>query len=125
MYLRLIAVGLAATALTACATYDNDDNPPGPVGGWGTNWENPPGPAGGPGTSPDRYYSYNGQRYAFAPRDGGYYYNNDFGYYHPGYGWLDSSGRCWRERNWNPPGPAGGPGGWPTPPGSPGSYRRC
>lgn len=34
--------------------YDNDDNPPGPAGGPGTNWENPPGPAGGPGASPDR-----------------------------------------------------------------------
>lgn len=33
---------------------DRDDNPPGPDGGPGTNWENPPGPAGGPGASPDR-----------------------------------------------------------------------
>ena len=33
---------------------DKDDNPPGPAGGPGTNWENPPGPAGGPGASPDR-----------------------------------------------------------------------
>jgi hypothetical protein len=29
-------------------------NPPGPRGGWGTNWANPPGPAGGPGASPFR-----------------------------------------------------------------------
>ncbi len=35
--------------------YDNDRNPPGPVGGPGTNWENPPGWRGGPGASPDRY----------------------------------------------------------------------
>ncbi|OYU76645.1 MAG: hypothetical protein CFE32_09280 [Alphaproteobacteria bacterium PA3] len=34
---------------------DNDNNPPGPVGGRGTNWENPPGMRGGPGASPDRY----------------------------------------------------------------------
>lgn len=34
--------------------YDRDDNPPGPAGGPGTNWENPPGPRGGPGASPDR-----------------------------------------------------------------------
>lgn len=34
--------------------FDRDDNPPGPAGGPGTNWENPPGPAGGPGASPDR-----------------------------------------------------------------------
>jgi hypothetical protein len=36
--------------------YDRDDNPPGPRGGPGTNWENPPGPRGGPGASPDRRY---------------------------------------------------------------------
>ena len=34
--------------------FDRDDNPPGPAGGPGTNWENPPGPVGGPGASPDR-----------------------------------------------------------------------
>lgn len=28
---------------------DNDNNPPGRVGGRGTNWENPRGPVGGPG----------------------------------------------------------------------------
>lgn len=33
---------------------DRDNNPPGPRGGRGTNWENPPGPRGGPGASPDR-----------------------------------------------------------------------
>lgn len=39
---------------------DRDDNPPGPRGGPGTNWENPPGPRGGPGASPDRRYYPNG-----------------------------------------------------------------
>jgi hypothetical protein len=34
---------------------DNDNNPPGPIGGHGTNWENPPGARGGPGASPNRY----------------------------------------------------------------------
>ena len=33
---------------------DKDNNPPGPKGGPGTNWENRPGPQGGPGASPDR-----------------------------------------------------------------------
>lgn len=33
---------------------DRDNNPPGPAGGPGTNWENPPGPQGGPGASPNR-----------------------------------------------------------------------
>lgn len=35
-----------------CA-FDNDNNPPGPRGGPGTNWENPPGPIGGWGASPN------------------------------------------------------------------------
>ncbi len=34
--------------------FDRDNNPPGPRGGPGTNWENPPGPKGGPGASPDK-----------------------------------------------------------------------
>ena len=33
---------------------DYDNNPPGPRGGSGTNWENRPGPQGGSGASPDR-----------------------------------------------------------------------
>jgi len=33
---------------------DRDNNPPGPAGGRGTNWENPPGPKGGPGASPNK-----------------------------------------------------------------------
>jgi hypothetical protein len=41
------------TATFALAAPDPDNNPPGPRGGAGTNWENPPGPHGGPGTSPD------------------------------------------------------------------------
>jgi len=39
-----------------------DDNPPGPKGGPGTNWENRPGPKGGPGASPNRN---------IAPKSGG------------------------------------------------------
>ena len=34
---------------------DYDNNPPGPKGGRGTNWENPPGRKGGAGASPDRH----------------------------------------------------------------------
>lgn len=104
----LLTAALAAAALTACASdpyrygYDNDDNPPGPRGGWGTNWENPPGPAGGPGASPDRYYRYQGQRYAFSPRQDGYYFNSDLGYYSPQHGWLDNDRQCWRGREWTP-----------------------
>ena len=44
---------LLATVTFALAAPDRDNNPPGPRGGPGTNWENPPGPRGGPGASPD------------------------------------------------------------------------
>ena len=67
---------------------DRDDNPPGPVGGAGTNWENPRGPAGGPGASPNRHRR---------DRD-----NNPPG---PAGG----AGTNWE----NPPGPVGGPGASP------------
>ena len=59
-YCRAFAVAALGTALllgasaAALAQPDLDNNPPGPRGGPGTNWENPPGPAGGPGTSPNR-----------------------------------------------------------------------
>ncbi len=46
---------------------DRDDNPPGPRGGPGTNWENPPGPRGGPGASPDRRYYYSPSPYYRQP----------------------------------------------------------
>jgi hypothetical protein len=120
----LMAASLSAAALAACAGpyYDYDDNPPGPRGGWGTNWENPPGPAGGPGASPDRYYRYQGGRYAFSPRQDGYYYNGDLGYYHPRYGWLDNDRQCWRGRDWTPSRRVGA--SWATPRPATG-YRSC
>jgi len=40
-------------SMTSCPRRDCDNNPPGPKGGPGTNWENPPGKLGGPGASPD------------------------------------------------------------------------
>ena len=65
--LVLLAVGIPA----ACA-HDRDDNPPGPVGGPGTNWENPPGPVGGPGASPDRrVLTVRGATVRFTARTGG------------------------------------------------------
>ena len=49
-----LTAGLILGAATmALAAGDRDNNPPGPRGGPGTNWENPPGPRGGPGASPD------------------------------------------------------------------------
>ena len=56
---RTLAVGSAFSLMAAYPvgvsfTQDFDNNPPGPRGGRGTNWENSPGPLGGPGASPNR-----------------------------------------------------------------------
>jgi hypothetical protein len=113
---------------------DRDYNPPGPVGGRGTNWENPPGWKGGPGTSPDyRHYRYNGTRYKFVISSSGYYFNPGYGYWHPRYGLWNQASRCWIDFDNNPPGPIGGSGtNWENPPGwrggpgaSPDRYGRC
>lgn len=121
----------AALALSGPPGQDRDFNPPGPRGGWGTNWENPPGARGGPGASPDRVFVYGGQRYVFTPR-GAYLFNPQLGWYHPTYGWWTPA-RCWADADGNPPGPVGGPGtNWENPPGvrggpgrSPDRYARC
>ena len=75
-------------------------NPPGPVGGRGTNWVNPPGPRGGPGAS--RFDL--GWRRTFI---GGVVW-----VWHP-------QNNCWfHDNDQNPPGPRGGPGtNWENPPG--------
>ena len=49
-----IMLGILLASTTFALSADRDNNPPGPIGGPGTNWENPPGPVGGPGASPDR-----------------------------------------------------------------------
>lgn len=49
-----VAALLTAFAIPVFAA-DVDNNPPGPRGGPGTNWENPPGPKGGAGASPNRH----------------------------------------------------------------------
>lgn len=134
--LSAFALTIALTfAGTACArSHDRDNNPPGAAGGPGTNWENPPGWRGGPGASPDyRYYRHGKTRYKFAIVDGGYYFNANFGYWHPRYGWWNQGSRCWRDNDNNPPGRAGGRGtNWENPPGrkggpgaSPDRYGRC
>lgn len=125
-----LVLGLAA----ADDKRDRDDNPPGPAGGPGTNWENPPGPRGGPGMSPDhRAFVWKGSRYVFTPSTGGYYYHPSYGYWHPTFGFWNQSSRCWLDNDSNPPGPAGGPGtNWENPPGlkggpgtSPDAFGRC
>jgi len=52
-----LATGVFSLLLGSSAfAYDWDNNPPGPWGGRGTNWENPPGRVGGPGASPNRWW---------------------------------------------------------------------
>ena len=53
--LMAVVAALLMSAPAGLSAHDRDNNPPGPAGGRGTNWENPPGPAGGPGASPDRH----------------------------------------------------------------------
>ncbi|KAF1709272.1 hypothetical protein CSC70_10670 [Pseudoxanthomonas kalamensis DSM 18571] len=129
----LLLAGLAGTA-TAAPRHDRDHNPPGRIGGPGTNWENPPGWRGGPGASPNyRLYRYRGHRYRFTSTRGGYYFSARFGYWHPKYGLWNQVRRCWLDLDDNPPGRIGGPGSnWENPPGwrggpgaSPDRYGRC
>jgi hypothetical protein len=134
-----LGTALLATLFTGVATAqprhrDHDNNPPGPMGGRGTNWENPPGWRGGPGTSPDRrYWRHGGQRYEFRRVGNGYYFSPRIGYWYPGYGFWNQAARCWLDNDNNPPGPAGGRGtNWENPPGrrggpgaSPDRFGRC
>jgi hypothetical protein len=134
-----IATALLALAMTGGADarggrHDHDNNPPGRVGGPGTNWENPPGWKGGPGASPDRrWWLNNGHRYEFRLVNGGYYFNPAYGYWHPKYGFWNQAARCWFDNDRNPPGRIGGRGtNWENPPGwrggpgaSPDRYGRC
>lgn len=133
--LLMVLTMTAGTAANAGTRHrDRDNNPPGPAGGRGTNWENPPGWRGGPGASPDRRYWRRGdQRYEFRRVAAGYYYSPVFGYWHPSYGLWNQMARCWIDFDNNPPGPAGGRGtNWENPPGwrggpgaSPDRFGRC
>ncbi|MBT9569203.1 MAG: hypothetical protein IV085_13005 [Thiobacillus sp.] len=84
---------LAASFSLPAFAIDRDNNPPGPRGGPGTNWENPPGPRGGPGMSPDRHH-FCKHHPRQCDRDG----NPPGPHGGPGTNWE------------NPPGPRGGPG---------------
>ncbi len=56
--LGLAALAILITSVPSSAYAERDNNPPGPVGGPGANWENPRGPYGGPGASPDRHHKH-------------------------------------------------------------------
>ena len=90
-----LALMTVSIAVVTASAEDVDDNPPGPVGGEGTNWENQPGPQGGPGASPDR-------RRPHRP-DGRFDRDNN----PPGQ--AGGPGTNWENR----PGPQGGPGASP------------
>ena len=93
-----LALGFLGILLASPPTeaHDRDHNPPGPIGGRGTNWENPPGLRGGPGTSPNR-------------RGWGLFgFRRDRDNNPPGP--LGGRGTNWE----NPPGRRGGPGASPN-----------
>jgi len=94
--LAVAALGLVAFASPVLA-HDRDRNPPGRVGGPGTDWENRPGLRGGPGASPDRIVAPR----CVLDRDGN----------PPGR--IGGRGTNWENR----PGLAGGPGTSPNRPG--------
>ena len=132
--IAMLAMLAAGDAGAHDRRHDHDGNPPGPAGGPGTNWENPPGWQGGPGASPDRrWWVDHGRRYEFRRVDGGYYFNPMVGYWHPKHGFWIQTGHCWRDKDGNPPGRAGGHGtNWENPPGwrggpgaSPDRYGHC
>ncbi len=105
---------LAASLSLPVFAADPDNNPPGPVGGPGTNWENRPGWQGGPGASPDRRPRLTPEQReklkAMSPEERQA---------------LAQKIRDRRDRDNNPPGPVGGPGtNWenrPGPRGGPGA----
>jgi hypothetical protein len=129
-----LTLAIAANAGARDRPRDRDNNPPGRVGGHGTNWENPPGWRGGSGASPDyRSWRHNGQRHRFDRVAAGYYFSPNYGYWHPQHGFWNQAKRCWLDSDGNPPGHAGGRGtNWENPPGwrggpgaSPDRFGRC
>ncbi len=84
---------------------DKDNNPPGPAGGKGTNWENPPRPEGASGASPDRKPRIDRDNNPPGPVGGrGTNWEN-----RPGPQGGPGASPNIRHQG-NPPGPAGGPG---------------
>ena len=98
----ILTLPFALTAIGETAlAQDRDNNPPGPRGGPGTNWENPPGPRGGPDTSPDRRHRRHETDHHANRRDQARRFRDHR-----------------RDFDSNPPGPRGGPGtNWENPPG--------
>jgi hypothetical protein len=114
----------------AASAADKDNNPPGPIGGRGTNWENPPGWVGGPGASPDRpwanfnewFEKYPGVKKRFDANGDGVL---DTAEKEAAHDYWRTRHPSFKDRDGNPPGPRGGPGtNWenrPGPAGGPGA----
>jgi hypothetical protein len=135
-------IALTVVAALAVTPAEARYNPPGPVGGPGTNWANPAGPLGGPGASPYRWWLGNppgpvggplrGPLWAHRPIPSSWVYWGWYGGVH----WYKHADGYWCrfDNDGNPPGPVGGPAtNWENPPGpiggpaaSPNSpYRPC
>lgn len=115
----LLFAVMTVLAVPAALARDRDDNPPGPVGGPGTNWENPPGPAGGPGASPDRRRHHRWLQTHMTRAEWQAFMSMKAAERHAFCGKKRiPHDRCWYDRDDNPPGPVGGPGtNWENPPG--------
>lgn len=114
----LFSVLTSFVAVSAQAI-DRDNNPPGPRGGPGTNWENPPGPGGGPGASPDRHRHHLYLQGRMTKQEWHAFMAMTVAERHKFCGRKRiHRDNCWYDRDDNPPGPAGGPGtNWENPPG--------
>ncbi|MCA1977870.1 MAG: hypothetical protein LDL19_01405 [Thiobacillus sp.] len=111
----MVALVLASVLSLPVLAYDRDNNPPGRAGGPGTNWENPPGPQGGPGASPDRRWK---ARCEANPEKCAEIKDRMRERCQANPERCRDAFRRHRDRDGNPPGPAGGPGtNWENPPG--------
>lgn len=115
----LLFVLLSSLLVSSSFAYDRVDNPPGPRGGPGTNWENPPGPRGGPGASPDRRDNERYLMHHMSRHDWQRFQHMRMeerrNFCRMRHIHMD---RCAIDRHDNPPGPRGGPGtNWENPPG--------
>jgi Spy/CpxP family protein refolding chaperone len=118
-YSKLIFTALMSVFTLPGFAADADNNPPGPTGGPGTNWENRPGMQGGPGMSPDRHPRLSAEQReklrAMSPEDRKAFAKK----------MREERAQMRGDRDNNPPGAAGGVGtNWenrPGPQGGPGS----
>lgn len=124
--MRATLVALLVATTFSASVAEARRNPPGPLGGPGTDWANPAGPIGGPGASPYRWWLGNPPGPIGGPVRGPLWPHRaipDSWVYWGWYGglhWYKHSDGYWCrfDNDGNPPGPVGGPGtNWENPPG--------